>query len=73
MDALRFYFLLYARLAHHRGVSHMPVIGTITRLLYLAPLWLVLAWAGFPFRPWMLWALVGLVISDTIHWVHDRL
>ncbi|MBP9840808.1 MAG: DUF2227 family putative metal-binding protein [Simkaniaceae bacterium] len=35
-------FHLYARLFSHRGLSHMPVIGTLTRLLYLFFLFLII-------------------------------
>lgn len=73
MAALRFYFLFYARLAHHRGLSHLPILGTLTRVVYLGPLLIIAAWFGFPFQVWMLWVVLGLILSDTAHFVHDAL
>lgn len=73
MAALRFYFLFYARLAHHRGLSHLPIIGTLTRLAYISPLLIIAAYFGVPFGPWFLWVLLGLMLSDTVHFIHDRI
>jgi len=59
-------------LASHRGVSHWPVFGTLTRLLYLSPL--LALWAKFGTVPWAavgLWAL-GLCLSDLLHIMMDR-
>lgn len=74
----------YARLCSHRGMSHTPIIGTLTRLLYVASgpiLALVGLWylVGMP-RFWIDWRLVwlvlawvgGLCVSDILHWVWDR-
>ena len=35
---LTFPFLLYSLIFHHRGISHVPIIGTLTRLAYLITL-----------------------------------
>lgn len=32
---LTFPFILYSLIFRHRGISHIPIIGTLTRLLYL--------------------------------------
>jgi uncharacterized metal-binding protein len=63
------------RLLKHRGLSHWPVLGTLTRVAWLAPAW------GFPFWKWPgiwpYWALVlsslilGLMIGDIGHWIRD--
>ena len=73
MTVLMFYFLFYARLAHHRGISHTPIVGTLTRVIYLGPILIILWWFGFPFQLWMLWVVLGLVLSDAVHFVHDAL
>lgn len=74
----------------HRGVSHTPIIGTATRLLYLAifpsMLAVILAAAGVdvasPLAAAADWvarhnnyfivAIIGLSLSDIIHWVMDK-
>jgi len=63
----------YALAFRHRGTSHRPVVGTLTRLLYLSPLLLV--WAKFGTVPWAavgLWA-AGLALADLLHIVMDGL
>ena len=72
MAVLRWFFLFYAKLMPHRGISHTPIIGTLTRVAYIGPLLIIAAFFGFPFQPWMLWVLLGLMLSDTLHFVHDR-
>ena len=43
----RFLWRPYAHLFKHRGISHMPVVGTLTRVLYLlVMLYMVLAVAN---------------------------
>lgn len=59
----------YAKLFRHRGVSHWPVIGTLTRLAYLTGLfwlmWVILEliiwWHAIEVRAWSLpgWVVVG--------------
>lgn len=69
-------FLPYAIMFKHRGVSHWPLIGTITRVLYLG-LFAIIAYLCWnvnlvkPVLPYLpLWFL-GLVISDCGHFLRD--
>lgn len=71
-------FWAYARMIPHRGISHMPVVGTLTRVLYLGVIgllvWIVVGRPALPtYLPWrVLWVVAGLVIVDALHWVRDR-
>ena len=61
----------YALLMRHRGVSHWPVVGTLTRLAYLS---LLLAlWAKFGTVPWagVAWWAAGLALADIVHEAMD--
>jgi uncharacterized metal-binding protein len=66
----------YARLFRHRGISHWPLIGTLTRLIYFGGPLLGLLWFYAPeWLPWLAyyapaWA-AGLALSDGAHWVMD--
>ena len=69
----------YALMFKHRGVSHWPVIGTATRLAYLAlpaaVVWFVMGRPVVPsFWEWPeTWGWVaGVVISDVVHWLMDK-
>lgn len=68
----------YARLTAHRGfASHFPIVGTAGRLAYIALLlWLaiLLTPLTLPSIPWVyvVWTVVGLVISDVAHWALDE-
>lgn len=69
----------YGLLMPHRNpLSHWPILGTIGRLAYL---WL---WAAIIYiigNDWVRqfisipqhigWAIAGLILSDTLHWVTD--
>jgi uncharacterized metal-binding protein len=80
--AARFLWLPYAALFRHRGISHSPLLGPLTRLLYLVVLgglgWgLLHAVAGVPFPraiPWesALPVLVGLYLPQLLHVLLDR-
>jgi uncharacterized metal-binding protein len=69
----------YARLLPHRHwLSHAPVVSTLLRAAYLAAiLWPVLSllagswwpWATLP--GWSGWVLIGLAVSDALHWAAD--
>ncbi len=78
----------YARVFKHRGISHTPLIGTLTRVVYLAGIGYV---AGAVLQSLMGWGweisiydlsrlwtfhvtivLAGLVASDVVHLVADR-
>jgi uncharacterized metal-binding protein len=72
-------FYPYGKMFRHRGVSHWPVIGTLTRVAYvLLPLGAVLYSLGV-WRPQSLipegawWVLGGLMLADTLHAIMDVL
>jgi uncharacterized metal-binding protein len=62
----RYLWYPYGKLMVHRGLSHWPLVGTLTRLVYFFPLTVVL----LQFDGWWLF-LLGLVVSDLIHWCTD--
>lgn len=72
------YWTPYARLIPHRSMlSHGPIVGTIGRMLYLAPFYAVpvLVWShyfGFPAAQ-IFGYFVGLAWVDTMHFVMDFL
>ena len=64
----------YAKVIPHRSSwSHTPVVGTLIRVSYLG----LLIWPAWPFVPWpavLPWfatALLGLALSDLVHWLLD--
>jgi uncharacterized metal-binding protein len=67
------YWWPYSTWMAHRHVSHWPLIGTLTRLAYLAPLWYALWLVGLRPEPWMAWAVAGLCVADAVHWLRDGL
>lgn len=76
-------WLPYATLLRHRGVSHWPLLGTLTRIVYLALWWcgvslaVWLAGGGNMLRvplyyaDWIVCAAAGLAVSDAAHWATD--
>jgi len=79
----------YAKLFRHRGVSHNPLLGPLSRLFYLG-LWAAAVLAGLHYlfavemeflhhwkedlRGAALWALsIGLVLPNEIHILLDRI
>ncbi|MCZ6632779.1 MAG: metal-binding protein [bacterium] len=86
---LRFLWRPYAHLFKHRGISHMPIVGTLTRVAYIlvlvyvisavANVFLDLKWKmsledlGRIDRPSVLWALGGLCLPDLFHILADRM
>ncbi len=69
--------MVYDRLFRHRGLSHVPVIGTLTRLTWLALPLVILAFLCYlsppPMEWWppVLWWVGGLMLADTLHAVMD--
>ncbi len=68
----------YARLLRHRGLSHHPLLGPLSRLLYLA-LWAFLAWAlvGLPRWRWPPGSVLGpflggLLVPQILHVAVDQ-
>ena len=86
---LRLLWRPYSHLFKHRGVSHMPIVGTLTRVLYiLSVVYVVGAVANVFFNmgwkmslrdlqriDWVgvIWALCGLCLPDLFHILADRL
>lgn len=79
----------YAWLLPHRSpLSHWPVLGTLLRLLYIillsAPLWFLITLILFgtgeslpvpgpALQESIGWAIIGLMLSDTMHYIMDYL
>lgn len=79
---LRFIWEPYARILPHRSVvSHFPLIGTAGRLIYLAAIAAPFVWlfeldaltAMAALRSELIAALVGLELSNSLHFLADRL
>ena len=68
-------FRPYSYLFRHRGMSHLPLIGTLTRVLWLlGMIWLTFALLDWTFPPLEIWenpllwfAIGGLAASDLLH------
>jgi uncharacterized metal-binding protein len=67
------YWWPYSRLIPHRHISHWPILGTLTRILYLAPAWYGGWLLGVRPASWVVWAALGLTASDLVHWLRDKL
>lgn len=65
----------YTALFKHRGISHIPVIGTLTRApVWLLPVLLVCLIGNWPMPWWAIWRVGwGLVLSDFWHIMWDKL
>ena len=75
----RLYWLPYEKLSNHRGLSHAPILGTLIRLLYFAPLlvaisiiWISIIRIMLPPALFIWWA-AGLMFSDLLHLGADSL
>ena len=68
---------LYGKLFKHRGISHVPVIGTLTRLVYILwiPLLIMVIYRVSFDVPWNTVGLlfIGLCIADTLHVTLDKI
>ncbi|MCH9613583.1 MAG: hypothetical protein SP1CHLAM54_05880 [Chlamydiia bacterium] len=78
-------FRLYSRLFAHRGLSHIPIIGTVTRLAYLGAIALLayyvmnktlpsmesLALIFQSYDIYILYGLAGIVLADIGHLILD--
>ena len=78
---LRFVWMPYMYLVPHRSaVSHFPIVGTAGRLLYLGlPVYVValfcghdLLWIILDPHPAAIAAVVGLEISNSLHFIADH-
>ncbi len=69
--------MVYDRLFRHRGLSHVPVIGTLTRLAWLVLPLVILAFLCYlsppPVEWWwpVAWWVGGLMLADTLHAAMD--
>lgn len=69
----------YSKVTTHRGTSHMPVIGTVLRVLYLlAPIFTVFYLVGWGSTVRVImesnsfwWWFLGLTASDLLHEIMD--
>jgi uncharacterized metal-binding protein len=68
----------YAILFHHRSkASHLPVVSTIIRVLYLGAfvalvMWITAVRIDVRFiSEWFWWWFLGLCVSDTAHFLAD--
>lgn len=73
----------YALLSKHRGLSHVPVFGTLSRVMYLSVFYLgihfllqhyyalnLLLWPQLHWQELLIF-ITGLTISDVGHWILD--
>ena len=58
----------YGLLFKHRGISHTPLIGTITRLLWIFPIPLAMYHVSSDLT---IFYLLGVAIGDLLHWFLD--
>ncbi len=71
-------FRPYSYLFRHRGISHMPIIGTLTRILWLAALFcLFYCLINKPLprlqeTSSLLLAFIGLASADLVHLILDQ-
>jgi uncharacterized metal-binding protein len=68
----------YTKLVAHRSlISHVPVGGSLLRVAYLLAPWVLTRWLLEEPIDWELWVkwgawpLLGLVLSDMVHWLRD--
>lgn len=80
---LRFIWLPYSLFFTHRGISHIPIIGTLTRIGYLLILSIIISLIVFRdyriveefamrYRREIIWILLGMFASDTLHALLDK-
>jgi uncharacterized metal-binding protein len=78
---LRFIWYPYMKLVPHRSaVSHFPLLGTVGRVLYLGvPIYVIallcghdLRWLALDPHPATVAILVGLEISNSLHFIADN-
>ena len=66
----------YAIMHKHRGSSHWPVIGTLVRVAYISLLvgiaWFLIGMPEVHLVDGMLYAISGLLASDLLHWLADK-
>lgn len=73
----------YALLSKHRGLSHVPIFGTASRVMYVATFYFVahfllqyyyavdlLLWPQLHWQELLIF-ITGLAVSDIGHWILD--
>lgn len=70
------YWFFYALIMPHRKMSHWPIIGTLTRVAWMAWPFILLSYfqiwrVPLPSLAYLLYAFLGLCISDLGHWWRD--
>lgn len=65
-----YWSILYARIPHRHWLSHAPIIGTAGRVTYMAVPLLILG-VSIPVNAWTVGGVIGLGVSDLVHWVMD--
>lgn len=71
--AWRLYWLPYCKIIPHRSpLSHLPVLSTALRILYLC--WPLLLWNHWQLAVThqMIYAFYGLCLADGMHWLLDN-
>ena len=70
----RFWWFYGRAIAHRHALSHFPIFSTLFRVLYISPIPLafILYHNIVPTPNWF-YALVGLVVADTIHYLADTI
>lgn len=64
----RQWWKIYAQIFKHRGLSHIPIVGTLLRLLWLGwPIFLTIL------EPKLLWLWGGLLVADIAHIILDAI
>lgn len=67
----------YGKLIKHRDIwSHFPILSTVIRLIYMFSVPLFLLWWNYRIEDWghwnyILYAILGLISADTIHFLAD--
>ncbi len=70
----RWWWKPYRRLFSHRSFfSHAPLFGTLTRLLWLSPIWFPLWYWGWwqPEPKYLVAIVMGIEFAAMVHWVAD--
>ena len=74
----RLFWWPYGKMFGHRGISHAPIVGTLTRLLYIAVILGIMEVSGIGMVEWVLTLEVGLialglVLADLLHVILDAM
>ena len=69
------FWKFYGKMFRHRGISHTPIIGTITRIIYAGIFPAIYIIRNDVVLPWKVVGLIflGLCLSDILHVTMDRI